>query len=171
MQIPWGSSQALFFLVGILVFRICHQSPTLLFLECLNVGSSLFFFAIKGNNLALFRRFMRHERCQQNVLKFDVFLDCEIFQFCKFWMPCPILEFIMGGIISGTNWKINKQKLLWFSCYKTMANFEAFCKVISSSIHLVFLKSVLLIFQINVPKEVVLCFVYLERYTSTLNFF
>ena len=43
-----GAVPRLFFLVGILVFRICHQSPTLLFLECLNVGSSLFFFAIKG---------------------------------------------------------------------------------------------------------------------------
>ena len=130
MQIPWGSSQALF---SSRYTGFQDMSPVTYFtiLGMPKCGIQSIFCNQGYNNLALFRnkRFMFHERCLQNVLKFDVFFDCKIFQFCNFWMPYPILEFIMGGIISGTNWKINKLKLLWFSCYKSQ-NYGKFWSVL-----------------------------------------
>ena len=159
-----GAVPRLFFLV--LRYWFQDMSPVTYFTifgmpKC---GIQSIFFAIKGNSLALFRRFMWHERCQQNALKFDIFLDCEIFQFCNYWMPCPILEFIMGEKLKN---KQTKTTLVFI-----LQKYGKFWSVLEGH----FIKhtpsdSEKCFTHFTNKRPQVLCFVYLERYTSTLNFF
>ena len=104
---------------------------------------------------------MLDEIVQQNALKFAIFMEYENpNRFLRFsfratldFLTVDALVYVYDSQKSKATQNEKKKKKFGFSYFKNMANFEAFCQTISSSINLLFLKSANIALYIIYPSK------------------